>query len=64
VIIKVVNFKPDNRSDSFIWNSGKTYSVQSMYIDLMREMGTPIRCLEWKIKIPLKIQVFLWYLKH
>jgi hypothetical protein len=34
-----------------------------MYVDLIRNEGIPSKCISWKLKLPLKIKVFLWYLK-
>jgi hypothetical protein len=47
---------------SFTWCRGKkVFSTQSMYKDIMKEEGTPHRCINWKVKLPLKIKIFLWY---
>lgn len=55
----------NDRRDSFVWTlTKKFFSVQSMYNDLMRGVGVPNNCLDWKIKVPLKIKIFLWYLKQ
>jgi hypothetical protein len=35
-----------------------------MYNDLLQGVGVPAKCLAWKIKVPLKIKVFMWYLKQ
>jgi hypothetical protein len=47
---------------AFTWcRSKKVFSTQSMYKDIMKEECTPHRCINWKVKLPLKIKVFLWY---
>jgi hypothetical protein len=35
-----------------------------MYKDLMKGVGLPTECINWKVKLLLKIKVFLWYLKQ
>jgi hypothetical protein len=35
-----------------------------MYNGLVIKLGTPVNCWTWKAKIPLKIKIFLWYLKN
>ena len=60
--ILMVNLN-DHR-DSFIWTANKNFSVKNMYNDLVLKSGTPVECWTWKAKIPLKIKIFLWYLKN
>ena len=42
---------------------GGFFSVQSMYNNLILENGLPVNCAMWKLRIPLKIKNFLWYLR-
>jgi hypothetical protein len=51
-------------SDSFLWLKSKTFSVSSMYNKVMIEQGGPSDVSLWKIKVPLKIKIFLWYLRQ
>ena len=39
------------------------FSVNSMYKDLMENNSLPDSCISRQLKLPLKIRVFLWYLK-
>jgi hypothetical protein len=53
-------------SDKFIWrltDSG-IFSVKSMYLDLMNGHTVYLRKYLWKIKIPLKIKIFMWFLSN
>jgi hypothetical protein len=43
--------------------ASKNFSVKNMYNDLVLKSGTPVNCWTWKAKIPLKIKIFLWYVK-
>jgi hypothetical protein len=54
----------NDRKDSFIWTANKTFSVKSMYNDIVLREGTPVNCWAWKAKVPLKIKIFLWYLRN
>jgi hypothetical protein len=35
-----------------------------MYNNLALRSGLPVNCWTWKAKIPLKIKIFLWYLRN
>jgi hypothetical protein len=48
--------------DTFVWNGCKTFSVRAMYNDIMTREGVPFDT-SWKVKVPLKIKIFLWYLR-
>jgi hypothetical protein len=50
--------------DSFHWIASKKFSVKDLYNDLILRSGAPTNCWAWKAKIPLKIKIFLWYLKN
>jgi hypothetical protein len=38
------------------------FSVKSMYRAVLTVQAIPYNTLIWKLKLPLKIKVFLWYL--
>jgi hypothetical protein len=44
--------------------ANKKFLVKNMYNDIVLRAGTPVNCWAWKAKIPLKIKIFLWYLKN
>ena len=53
-----------NEPDSFSWKltpSG-VFSVRSMYADLMNGNTVFLRKYLWKLKVPLKIKIFMWFL--
>ena len=59
----ILQVQLDDQKDCFSWSlSNKTFSVQSMYKDIMKDDGVPQQCITWKVKLPLKIKIFLWYL--
>ena len=40
------------------------FTVKSMYEDLMNDHATYLRKDMWKLKLPLKIKVFMWFLNN
>jgi hypothetical protein len=54
----------NDHMDSFRWTASKTFTVKSMYDDLVLRVGASVNCWTWKARIPLKIKIFLWYLKN
>ena len=53
-------------SDRFVWKltSSGIFSVKSMYEDLMNDHTPYLRKYLWKVKIPLKIKNFMWFLSN
>jgi len=50
--------------DVFVWglNASGSFTVKSMYAALINN-GISVSQDIWQIKVPMKIKVFLWYLK-
>lgn len=61
---RLVTVQLTDDKDVFVWGLGtnKKFTVKSLYSDLMKQVGVPARGAFWKLKIPLKIKIFLWYL--
>ena len=55
----------NDEPDRFVWKptSSGIFSVKSMYEDLMNDHTPFLRKYLWKLKIPLKIKKFMWFLK-
>ena len=53
-------------TDTFRWNLTKSgvYTVRSLYLHLIGRQPTFRHKFIWKLKIPLKIKIFLWYLQR
>jgi hypothetical protein len=53
-------------SDKFIWKLTDlgVFSGKSMYLDLMNGHTIFLRKYLWKLKIPLKIKIFMWFLSN
>ncbi|WVZ83546.1 hypothetical protein U9M48_030683, partial [Paspalum notatum var. saurae] len=66
LVSKVANVNLSEENDTFKWRLHKNgiFSVQSMYNNLILDNNTiPVTCDLWKLRIPLKIKIFLWYLR-
>ena len=53
-------------SDTFVWkltNNGM-FTVKSLYEDLMNDHTVFLRKYLWKLKIRLKIKIFMWFLNR
>jgi hypothetical protein len=66
LISKISNVTLDNRRDMFRWdlNTSGTFFVRSMYHHLLNYHAPFRHKFIWKLKIPLKIKIFLWYLQR
>lgn len=65
LVAKVCSFNLSEQSDSFKWRlkGDGTFSVNSMYKAIMYQDIIPRKSLIWKLRIPLKIKIFLWYMQ-
>jgi hypothetical protein len=64
LVHRIMNVWLNNHKDVFRWNlhQNREFSVHSMYLALISN-GLIIRnTLIWKLKIPLKIKIFMWYI--
>jgi hypothetical protein len=53
----------NSNNDVFKWNlveSGR-FSVKSMYLDMLNDNTVFLRKYLWKMKVPLKIRIFMWF---
>jgi hypothetical protein len=64
LILRIANIHLNDQSDVFRWSlkSDGQFSVSSMYQALLDSAIIPHNSHLWKIRIPLKIKVFLWLL--
>ena len=64
VVSKVADVELVQGRDIGIWTLQQNglFSVRSMYLALMDDSILPINRPLWKLKIPLKIKVFIWLL--
>lgn len=66
LVAQISNVQLVAGEDYFMWSLTKSglFSVRSMYLHLIN-MDPPFRHKKiWKIKVPLKIKIFLWFLQR
>jgi hypothetical protein len=66
LVTKIANHRLSQGRDIFTWDLHQhgQFSVRSMY-EYMINQGVPFNNkFIWKLKIPLKIKIFLWYLQR
>lgn len=53
----------DEQQDSIKWNlnNKRSFSVQSVYKNLVNQLGMPLNKDVWKLKLPIKVKVFIWF---
>ncbi|RCV08677.1 hypothetical protein SETIT_1G346000v2, partial [Setaria italica] len=51
--------------DQFVWKLTTTgkFTVKSLYLQLMNDNTTYLHKYLWKFKVPLKVKIFMWFLK-
>ncbi|WVZ63094.1 LOW QUALITY PROTEIN: hypothetical protein U9M48_012759 [Paspalum notatum var. saurae] len=64
LVTKIALVQLDDQPDSLKWNVSKQgqFTVNSMYEHLMNQIALPLNKHLWKLKLPLKIKIFLWFL--
>jgi hypothetical protein len=64
VVAIVANVQLTSQRDRFVWrlHQNRAFSVKSMYRALLGTEAIPYNTFIWKLKLPLKIKVFMWYL--
>nr|TKW01822.1 hypothetical protein SEVIR_8G204200v2 [Setaria viridis] len=58
LVERVVTVQLSEQEDIFCWNLNKnrTFTVSSLYTDLMRSEGVPSKCIAWKLKFLLRLK--------
>jgi hypothetical protein len=62
---RLMEVQLSTESDRFVWNltTAGVFSVKSMYLDYMDDHPSCARKYLWKLNIPLKIKIFMWFLQ-
>ena len=52
-----------HQSDQLCWKLTRSgeFTVKSMYLDVINSSAIPSSKYVWKVKVPLKIKVFMWF---
>lgn len=63
-LVALINLTDER--DTFRWDLNKNglFTVKSMYLAMIQQEVVSCMSLIWKIKVPLKIKVFLWFLNN
>jgi hypothetical protein len=63
---RLITIELTSEPDKFIWKLTYTgiFSVKSMYLDWMNDHTVYLRMYLWKLKLPLKIKKFMWFLSN
>lgn len=64
LVVQMANIRLNNIDDKYIWSCIKTGVVTSMYGALICDNRLRYNMMIWKLKVPLKIKIFMWYLKR
>ena len=66
LVAKITNFNLVEGRDHFRWNlhNDGIFTVRSMYLHEMNQHAPFRHKLIWKLKIPLNIKIFFWYLQR
>jgi hypothetical protein len=64
LVLRIADIQLTDQTDIFRWslNSSGQFSVSSMYQAMLDSDIIPHNIFLWKLKIPLKVKVFLWLL--
>jgi hypothetical protein len=64
LVQRLINVELTNEKDILTWNltTSGTFTVKSMYLDLLNDDTKYLKKYIWKMKVPLKIKVFMWFL--
>ena len=63
---RLANITLNHEWDDFKWNQDQAcvFTVKSHYFGLIHQNIPNTNKKLWKLKIPLKIKIFLWYIKR
>jgi hypothetical protein len=64
---RIMHVRLNDQKDVFTWNlhQNSLYTVHSLYLILINNRTmTHINKQFWRVKVPLKIKIFMWYMKR
>lgn len=64
LVMRVMLVHLSDDEDVFKWSltASGCFTVKSMYLDLVNGYTVYLKKYIWKIKVPLKIRIFMWFL--
>jgi hypothetical protein len=65
LVTKLLNVQLTDQRDHFIWSLKQNglFTIRSMYNSLIAQLPAPRKNVIWKLKLPLKVKFFVWYLQ-
>jgi hypothetical protein len=62
---RLISIQLSDSEDTFKWGltASHRFTVKSMYNDLLNENVAYLKKYIWKMKVPLKIRIFMWFLQ-
>jgi hypothetical protein len=65
LVRRIMHVRLNDQKDVFTWNLHQNglYTVRSLYLALINNGTTCINKELWRVKVPLKIKIFIWYMK-
>jgi hypothetical protein len=66
LVLRLANIVLSQESDEFRWNlhPNGQFSVKSHYLAMIHSDIPNLNKIMWKLKAPLKIKIFMWYLQR
>ena len=66
LVAQIAHVQLVDGSDTFRWNltNSGSFTVRSFYLHLLDSQPPFRHKMIWKLKIPLKIKIFLWFLQR
>ena len=63
LVRRLMDVQLSQQSDQLCWKLTKNgvFSVKSMYLDVINSSVIPSSKHVWKVKVPLRIKVFMWF---
>jgi hypothetical protein len=58
----IINLSDEVKSFSWSLTAPGIFSVRSLYADFMNDHINFLKKYFWKLKVPLKITIFMWFL--
>ena len=64
LVNRLMHISLSNSQDVFVWSltPSRIFFVKSMYLDLLNNQPKYMHKFIWKMKVPLKIKIFMWLL--
>jgi hypothetical protein len=66
LVQRLLSINLNDEEDKFVWklSDSGSFSVKSMYTDIMNGHTVYLKKYIWKLKVPLKIRIFMWFLQQ